>query len=388
MQEVPKIMLIAGEASGDAHGARLVEALRNKLPAAVFFGCAGKLMRDSGVEASVQADGLSIMGLPEIAAALPMFIRTYRKLVATAVERKPDVVILIDFPEFNLKLARSLSRKGFKVVYFISPQLWGWRQYRRRTIRDHVDKLLTILPFEKDWYAERGIDNVEYVGNPLAGEVKPSVSKEQFCLSAGLDPKRPIIAFLSGSRRKEVSKILPLMLQAAAIMSEKERSLQFAISIAPMRGPGEIKEIIAKVRNSGIEVPEQIAVVSGQTYDLLNAADAAAVASGTATLETGMIGTPLVVVYKASGFNFRLVRPLIKVEHFGLINLIAGKRIAAELIQDDFTPTTLANELFTILEPETNMAMRKELRTAADQLGKGGASERAAEVIVNLIKDK
>lgn len=381
------IMLVAGEASGDNHAAKLVKALREAAPdrSFRFFGSAGPRMREEKVEAVVKADDMAIMGLPEIARALPLFLAAFNKLRAVAAERKPDAVVLVDFPEFNLKLAKSLKKLGLRVIYYVSPQLWGWRAYRRRTIRDHVDLLLTILPFEKQWYAERGISNIEYVGHPLAMEVRPDRSKEEFCREHGLRHDRPIIALLPGSRQKEVARILPPMLEAAANVSDRDPSVQFVVALAAGRKREEVEEAVSCVARSGVRLPDSIVTVHDETYNALNAADAAAVASGTATLEAGIIGTPLVVVYKASGFNFSLVRPLISVEHFGLINLVAGERVAKEMIQDDLTPATLANELLRLLGPDENASMRARLRSASANLGQGGASRRAAEAILKLL---
>ncbi len=199
--------------SGDAHAAKLAAALRDAAPETrfEFFGATGEKMREAGVETIVNADQLAIVGLPEIARALPMFWRTFKTLKAAAIEKKPDAVILVDFPDFNLKLAKSLHKLGTKVVYYISPQLWAWRKYRAKTIANSVDLLLTILPFEKDWYAARGISHVEYVGNPLAKEVHSELTKAQFCAKHNLDANRPLIALLAGSRHKEIVKILPGM---------------------------------------------------------------------------------------------------------------------------------------------------------------------------------
>ncbi len=381
-----KIMLVAGEPSGDAHAARLVAAMRSVAPdrELEFFGSAGPEMRKAGVDPVVMADDLSIMGLPEIAKALPMFIRAFRALRSAAIERRPDVAVLIDFPEFNLKLARTLKRKGIPVVYYISPQLWGWRKYRRKTIRDNVDLLLTILPFEKSWYEGHGITNVEYVGSPLVNEVRPTVGRSEFRASLGISETDQLIALLPGSRHKEVSRILPPMLEAAALMSQKAPEIRFIVALAPGRTKDEFYDAAAQVGATYQMDPEKMIVVQGQTYDAVNAAAAAAVASGTATLETGMLRTPMVVVYKASGFNYRLLRPLIDVEHFGLINLIAGERLAPELIQDDLTPVALSSELFRLLEPAENARMRERLKTAVARLGEGGASRRAAEAVLRV----
>jgi lipid-A-disaccharide synthase len=379
-QKPLSVMIVAGEASGDLHAAKLVRAMRevSDVREISFFGSAGPLMREAGVEAVVEADGLSIVGLLEIGRALPMFLWTFRALRTAAEERRPDVAILVDFPDFNLKLAKSLKRRGVKVVYYISPQLWAWRKYRIRTMRRAVDLLISILPFEKDWYERQGFRNVQYVGNPLAMEVHPIVPKDQFCERHGLDPRRPIVALLPGSRGAEIARILPELVKTAETMRERDGSVQFVLAL-----PAGKRSKIEALR---IEMPDWVKMVEGETFDALNSADAAAITSGTATLEAGIIGTPMAIVYKTSAINYKLLRPLITVDHFGLINLIAEKRLAKELIQDDFTPTTVADELFRLLDPKVNAAFREELRAAVDKLGHGGASKRAAAAIMGMIR--
>ena len=337
-------------------------------------------MREAGVDPVVEADGLSIVGLLEIGRALPMFLRTFKALKNAADERSPDVAVLVDFPDFNLKLAKALKRRGVKVVYYISPQLWAWRKYRINTIRRSVDLLISILPFEKAWYEKQGFRNVEYVGNPLAMEVHSDVPKEEFCEKHDLDRDHPIIALLPGSRSAEIARILPVLSETADEIRFRNCTIQFVLALP--RGKRE------KLRTLGVEVPPFITIVEDETFDALNAADAAAIASGTATLEAGIIGTPMAIVYKTSAINYKLLRPLITVDHFGLINLIAEKRLARELIQDDFTPRTLSDELLRLMEPEVNEEFRGELRAATDKLGHGGASKRAAEAVLRLLNEK
>ena len=379
-------MVVAGEASGDLHAAKLVNAMRS-LPGVsfTFFGCAGPRMRDAGVEPVVVADDLSIVGLPEIGRALPMFLNVFNKLKNVAAEQKPDVIVLVDFPDFNLKLAKTLSKRGFKIVYYISPQLWAWRRYRIRTIRKYVDLLISILPFEKEWYAKRGVDHVEYVGSPLAREVHSTMGREEFFEKHDLTPERRLVALLPGSRHKEIVRILPVMLAAAAEMSQSDPALQFVIAIASDENRSDVSAAIENARTAGLKLPNDLLILANETFDALNASDVAAVTSGTATLETGIIGTPMAIVYKTSVLNYKLLRPLIDVEHFGLINLIAGERVAAELIQDDFTSETLAQELFRLLEPDENLNVRQRLQTATEKLGHGGASKRAAELILRML---
>lgn len=384
MGKTSNIMIVAGEASGDRHAAQLVRAIIDVDPESEyrFFGAAGPRMREAGVEAVVRSDALSIVGLAEIGRALPMFLRAKRDLVNAAREHDPSAVILVDFPDFNLKLAKSLKKQGLSVIYYISPQLWAWREYRISTIRKYVDLLLTILPFEKDWYAEKGVGHVEYVGNPLAREVHADRTREQFCADHGLDPSRPMISLLPGSRHKEIVRIFPVMLEAAAMMSHQNRKLQFVAAASSDVGSKDVKKIIFEKN-----IPDlPIEIVVNETYDALKASDAAAVTSGTATLEAGILGTPMAIVYKTSAINYSLLEPLISVDHYGLINLIAGERVAKELIQHEFTPQILADELFELLEPQANSAMRKKLQMAADKLGHGGASKRAAAAILRFLQ--
>lgn len=381
MKQKLKIMIVAGEASGDGHAAKLVKAIYAELPDAEieFFGAAGPRMRDAGVEPVVMSDDLSIVGLTEIGRALPMFLRAYRTLKKAAIERRPDAVILVDFPDFNLKLAKSLKRHGLKIIYYISPQLWAWRKYRVATVKKYVDLMITILPFEKDWYARHNVTHVEYVGSPLAREVRAERSKEEFVRDHGLDPSEPIIALLPGSRHKEIVRILPVMIEAAERISFINPAAQFIVPVSSEKNRLDVEGIPSKTA---------FKIIENETYDAINAADVAAVTSGTATLETGIIGTPMVVVYKTSSLNYGLLEPIIDVPHYGLINLIAGKRVAAELIQSEFTGETLAAELMDLLQPKKNEQMRAELKAAAEKLGHGGASKRAAQAVLGVIDDK
>ncbi|MEO8073870.1 MAG: lipid-A-disaccharide synthase, partial [Acidobacteriota bacterium] len=310
-----KIMIVVGETSGDAHAAKLVNAMREISPETdfEFFGAVSHRLREANVEEIVNADDFSIVGLPEIARALPMFWKTFRTLKKEAVTRKPDAVVLVDFPDFNLKLAKSLKKEGLKIIYYISPQLWAWRKYRVKTIAKYVDLLLTILPFEKGWYQKQGISHVEYVGNPLSKEVFSSVSREDFCKNHQLDGNKPIISLLAGSRHKEIVRILPVMLETAALMAVKNQDLQFIIALSSTRKNEEIFTAISQAQAKGLKLPDKLLTVKNETREALNASDAAAVTSGTATLETAIIGTPLVIVYKTSPLNYKLLRPLIKV---------------------------------------------------------------------------
>ena len=380
------LMIVAGEASGDAHAAALVDALRAIAPETQFefFGATGRQMRAAGVDSVVRADELSILGLWEIARALPKFWSAFGELKYTATERKPDAAILVDWPDFNLRLARWLHRRGIKVVYYVSPQLWAWRSYRVRNMRRDVDLLLSLLPFEKDWYANRGMTHVEYVGHPLVGEVHARDNREEFRRRHDLDPSRPIIALLPGSRHKELIRILPPMLDAALVISKQRPDVQFVVVVAPNRDPKEAEEIL-RGRVHASSVKDSLRVIHHETREALGAADAAAVASGTATLEAALLGTPLVIVYKESFLNWHILGRLITAEHYGLVNLIAGRRLATELIQDNLNAEALARELLALLDPTRNQSMREELHAVADKLGEPGASRRAAQAILQFI---
>ena len=385
-----RLMIVAGEPSGDAHAAALVRALRACAPGDArfeFFGSTGREMRAAGVESIVRADELAIVGLPEVARALPKFWRAYRALKRAADERRPCAAVLVDWPDFNLPLARALRRRGIRVIYYISPQLWAWRSYRLRNIRRDVDRLLAILPFEPAWYSARGVTHVEFIGHPLAGESsRARYDRAEFCRRHGLDPAQPVIALLPGSRRTELQRILPPMLDAAAVISQARPAAQFVIALAAGRAREEVETLIAAA-NGSIRSVAGLRIAQGETRAALSAADVAAVASGTATLEAALVGVPLVVVYKESAFNWHTLGRLINTEHYGLVNLIAGYRLAPELMQNDFTGARLAAELTLLLDAERNAATRARLREATARLGADGASRRAAEAILRAVRE-
>ena len=381
-----RLMIVVGEVSGDAHAAALVGALRAAAPERriEFFGSTGAQMRAAGVDSIVDADHLAILGLWEIGQALPKFWRAFAELKRAAIERKPDAVVLVDWPDFNLRLARWLHRRGVRVIYYISPQLWAWRSYRVRSLQRDVDLLLSILPFEKDWYARHGMMHVEYVGHPLTGQVRPRYDAREFCRRYDFDASRPLIALLPGSRHKELVRILPPMLEAAAVISKSRPVIQFALMVAPNRDPREAREIITAGRYDSSLV-DSLHVVHHETREALAAASAAAIASGTATLEAALLATPLVVVYKESALNWHTLGNLITAEHYGLVNLIAQRRLATELIQDQFSGESLARELLNLLDPRRNAEMRAQLKEVGEKIGDPGASDRAARVILDFL---
>jgi lipid-A-disaccharide synthase len=374
-------MIVAGEPSGDAHAAALVHALHKTESHVECFGATGPLMRTAGVETVINSDELAIMGILEVTRALPKFLHAFRELKRAALERSPDAVVLVDWPEFNLRLATALHRRGLKVIYYISPQLWAWRPRRINTIKRDIDLLLSILPFEAQWFRSRGVDHVEFVGHPLAGEVKARFGREEFCRRNDLNPARPIVSFLPGSRRKELQRILPQMLAAIKQLQTVRPDIQGVVVVAPSRTLEETKRIV--VQSNGAT---SVKLVQGQTREALAASNAAAIASGTATLEAALLETPMVVVYKESAVNWHTLGRLITVTHYGLVNLVAGKEIATELMQNNLTAERLSDELLKLLNPATNKTARAQLAEVAHKLGEAGASERAAKLILQSLE--
>jgi lipid-A-disaccharide synthase len=378
VQKRHTLMIVAGEPSGDAHAAALVKALRERAELDLF-GATGPLMRDAGVATVVNSDELAIMGIVEVGRVFSKFLKAFRELKAAAIERKPDAVVLVDWPEFNLRLASSLHRRGLKVIYYISPQLWAWRPRRVNQIKRDVDLLLSILPFEVDWYKQHDVDHVEFVGHPLSGEVKPRYGREEFCRRNHLDPSRPIVSFLPGSRHKELHRILPPMLDAIERLCNARPDVQPVVVLAPSRTEAEARAILFRHQSDELKLVQQ------QTREALAASNAAAIASGTATLEAALLETPMVIVYKESTINWHTLGRLITVSHYGLVNLVAGEEIATELMQKDLTGENLTAKLLELLDPEKNKAMRDRLHEVAHKLGEPGASSRAADLILNFL---
>ncbi|MEP7272720.1 MAG: lipid-A-disaccharide synthase, partial [Acidobacteriota bacterium] len=363
----------------DKHGARLVAALRAASTDREWdlFGAGGDEMRAEGVDTLVDARDLAIMGVLEVAAALPRLLGAFRRLRQAALERRPDLVLVIDWPEFNLRLARRLRRDGHRIAYYISPQVWAWRSHRVNAIKRDIEQMLVILPFERDFYARAGV-KVDYVGHPLLDSVFVTCSREEFCARHDLNPGRPIVALLPGSRQTELKFILPPMLSAIRELRRTAPEIQFVIPLAGTVNPSELK--------AAGEVPEGIHVIEGETYNAIAAADLAVVASGTATLETAIIGTPLIVVYKASQLNWRIFQPLINARFVGLPNLIADRQIAPELLQKDMNGPRLAEEIVALLgDRERLEQQRVDLNSVREKLGEANASQRAAEIILELL---
>lgn len=361
-----KIFLSAGEASGDMYAAWFLEALRERLPEAEFWGCAGERLRAAGCGALLRAESIAVVGLAEVAGEIPRVWRQYRRLVTEALERRPDLAVLVDAPDFNLRLARHFHRRGIPVLYLVAPQAWAWRPWRARQLRRLVDRLLCIFPFEEAWFRERGIQ-AEYIGHPLTGRVRPLWTREEFFARQRLDPRRPLLALLPGSRRREASLNLPVLLEAA-----KHCLAQSLIAVPPELPLGET-----------FSMP----VVRGVTYDALAHADLALIASGTATIEAALLGTPMVVVYRVTEPTWWLGRLLVRTPYYSMVNMLAERRLVPELIQDAFTPSRVADEARRLLrDREERNFMRAGLAEVARKLTAlpdplGRAADRAVEML-------
>jgi len=377
-----RVMIVAGEASGDRHAAHLMDALRARAPETEFefFGAGGDEMKARGARLLVDARDVAIIGVPEVIRGLRRLYAAFRTLADAAKAENPDVVVLVDWPDFNLRLARKLKRAGLRVIYYISPQVWAWREYRVRQIRRDVDRMLVIFPFEEEFYRRHGVE-VEFVGHPLVGETSPSTPRAEFFAQHGLDESRELLALLPGSRRKEIAFNLPPIVGAVEILRRERPALQFVLPLASTIDRAQVEAIMTPVA-------DVVRLVERDTYSAIAHADFAVVASGTATLETALLGTPLAVVYRASETNYRLLRPLIRIDTFGMVNLIAGRKIATELIQHDCTAERIAGEVLAhVTDPrrlaEARTALEREVRTKLASAG--DASLRAADAVLRFL---
>jgi lipid-A-disaccharide synthase len=376
----PPLLISAGEASGDLHAGRLAEALRER-GVRQLFGLGGEHMRAAGVDLIAESREVSVLGITEIIHRLPDLRRVFRRLLDAVDARHPPIAILVDFPGFHLRLARHLRRRGVRNLYFIAPQFWAWRPWRVRVLRRRFDRALCIFPFEVDFFTEHGV-NAEYIGHPLVGRVGPSMPRDEFRARHGLEAGRPVVALLPGSRPREVAQHLPALLEACRELA-RSRGAQFLLAAAP----GLPDETLAPVLQSGL----CIRMVSGSAYDVLSAADVAIVSSGTATVEAALCGTPMVVVYRVSSVTAAVAAPLIRSPYFAMVNVIAGRRIVPELIQDDFTGPGVAREVTRLLDsPADREAMKRELAAVEASLHgpRGDAISRAADVVCEMLAVK
>ena len=377
-----RILISAGEASGEFYGAKLIEALhregaqRTPPQELAFFGVGGDQMREAGCELLVDAREIAEVGIVEVVKHIPRIYRRFREVVREAERRRPDAAVLIDFPDFNLRLARELHQRDVPVIYYVSPQLWAWKQSRIERVRKYVREMLVIFPFEEQFYRERGIE-AEFVGHPLADLPLPAVTRADFAAEYNVDASRPWVALLPGSRRGEVSRILPVLLEAAQLLGP---NYVYTVPVASTLEPGWMASFLR-----GYSGPP-ITFTRDARATLLHAR-AAAVASGTSTLQSALIGTPLTMVYGVAPLTWKLGRRLVKVDRFAMVNLIADGDVVPELVQDDFTPQRVCAELLKLIpggEARDNMlAGFRKVRSRLQPVGaEGTASERAAKAFL------
>lgn len=372
-------MISCGEPSGDLYAGALATEIRRLDPSGVITGFGGDRLQAAGASLVGNFSGLSVTGLLEVARVLPRTYAAYRRLVDDAAAVRPDVFVAIDFPDFNFRLARALRRLGVPIVYYISPQLWAWRRGRMKTMRRIADRVLVIFPFEESIYTEAGVA-VQWVGHPLLDVAEPPEPKAAFLERYGLDPRRPVVALLPGSRRNELRAILPDLARAAILIRDRLPDVQFIVARAPHLADRDF-EPLAMIGDP------RIAIVDGHADGVLASADVALVASGTATVQGALHECPMVVVYRLSGLTYRLGKPFVHVETYAMANLVAGRRVVPELIQDAFTPEAVAAEALRVLTDPAHAAhVRRELGEVRGKLGPPGASRRAAEAVVEVAR--
>ncbi|HEY2380878.1 MAG TPA: lipid-A-disaccharide synthase [Terriglobia bacterium] len=371
-----QFLIVAGEASADMYGAEVVRSLRRKFPDARFFGLGGPRMRNAGVELEGDISKTAVVGPFEMLSSLGHLYGVFRRLAERVEAEPPDAAVLIDFPDFNLRLAKRIKHAHVPIVYYISPQVWAWREGRVKQISELVNKMLVIFPFEEEIYRKAGVD-VEFVGHPLIDMVRTTKSKEEFCEDHGIDPRRTLVALLPGSRRKEVRFILPTLCEAATLILARKPDAQFILPLAAGLDRRFVQEMIRGV---------SVKIVMNDTYNAIRFARAAIVASGTATLETALLGTPEVIVYRISHATWTLGKFLLKVRLFGIVNIILGEEVVPELFQDRMTPEAVSQTALRLMD---DVWIQSRIRTNYEklrrQLGTGNVAERVAEAVEKLV---
>jgi lipid-A-disaccharide synthase len=369
-----RIMISCGEPSGDLYAGALVSEILRRQPAAEVLGLGGQQFAAAGGRLVGDFHGLSVTGLTEAVRVLPRSAAMLRRLTAAAREQRPDVFVAIDFPDFNFRLMSALRRLGIPVVYYISPQLWAWRAGRMRTMKRIVSRVLVIFPFEEELYRTEGVP-VEFVGHPLVDLVRVRTPRAMLLREHKLEPTAPTVALLPGSRPNELQRIVPGLAQSIALIRAQVPGVQFLVAAAP----GLPDSLFARLVNADAPV----SVVRERTDDVLAASDVVITASGTATVQAALHERPMVVVYKVSPLTFRFAKPLVRVDTFAMANLVAGRRIVPELIQEDFTPAAVAREAVRFMTDAALYARTSdELRRVREKLGEPGASGRAADAVL------
>jgi len=367
-----RLLISTGEPSGDVYAGELLARLRVARPDLDAFGLGGDHVAGAGATLLAHVRDVAVVGLLEVLRHIGDLRRVFRRILAEADRERPDVAVLVDYPDFNLRLAAQLHRRGIPVVYYVSPQVWAWRRGRLRQIRRHVSRMLVLFPFEEAIYREAGVP-VTFVGHPLVERLRPVEDRAAFLRGIGLDPDRPLVAVLPGSRKGEVAHHVPPLRGAAAILRARRPDVQLVVAAAAGLPDSAFAEI-------------GLPLVRDRTHALLGAADAGIVASGTATVEAALLDLPMVVVYRLAPLTYALGRPLVRLERFAMVNLIAGRDVVPELIQGGFTPERVAVEVLRLLdEPARRDAMRRGLADVRARLGGPGASDRAAHAVAAFL---
>jgi lipid-A-disaccharide synthase len=379
-------MISCGEPSGDLYAGALAREILRLEPSTLMTGFGGDRLREAGASLVGHLSGLSVTGILEVARVLPKMYATYRRLLADADATRPDVFVAIDFPDFNFALARALRRRGIPIVYYISPQLWAWRRGRMRTMKRLADRVLVIFPFEEAIYRRAGVP-VQWVGHPLLDVAATPQPRTAFLVSQALDPDRPVVALLPGSRRNELQAILPGLVRAAAIIRTRAPGVQFIVARAPHLRDEAFAPLAGLELGKSVAGPSTVRVVDGRADDVLAAADVALVASGTVTVQAAFHECPMVVVYRLSWLTYAIGKPFVHVDSYAMANLVAGRRVVPELIQDAFTPEAVAAEAMRVLaDPAHKARVRSDLRDVRAKLGPPGASRRAAEAVLDIAR--
>lgn len=383
----PKILISAGEASGDLYAAALVEALRRRRPDLDLFGCAGPRMQAVGVRPVVDAHSLAVVGLVEVVTHIPRIYGEYRKLLNAAASERPDVAILTDSPDFHLRVARKLKKLGIPVVYLVAPQVWAWRKGRLPMMRRTIDRLLCIFPFEPEFFAHYGI-RADYIGHPLTRLVKPSASRAELRRRLEIPENTPLVVLLPGSRTGEAARHLPILLETVErlrVAAKPEPRFILAVPPGTIPSGSNFRERISAA---------SIQLVEGKTWDVVVSADLALAASGTITIEACLLGTPMVTFYRVNRWSWWMGKALVRVPFYSMVNLVGGRRIVSELIQDRMTPETLAGEALALLENENRRErMRRDLAEVAQKLARpddppDDPLELAARLVENYLAKK
>lgn len=370
-------MIVAGEASGDIYGADLVSEARKLSPDLQFFGIGGARMREVGVDTLVDSSDMAVVGLVEVIKHFDVISAAFKKLKHIIQNDPPDLLILIDYPGFNLRLAKIAKKAGVKVLYYISPQIWAWRQGRVKKIGRLVDHMAVILPFEAPFYERYGVP-VTFVGHPMLDIVAVSMDRDSAAASFNLDPSRTIVGLFPGSRRNEIERLLPVIIASAVTLKEQFPGIQF---ILPLASTLRTDDIMPQLTAAGLDVT----ITRERIHDMIRACDAVISVSGTVTLEIALVGTPMVIIYKLAPLTYQLAKRLVKVPNIGLCNIVAGETVVRELVQDQANSADISTEVGKLLTDHTyHAAIVDKLGEIRAKLGRGGASALVAQLAITL----